>query len=154
MIWIPLRILNDIGFMQVRMTPLHDFAYWKPLFMIEEKQEMKHMADIEGDIPKNWPLTIIEQPPHSPSLNSSLEIDPGECFFSCQLFCAHPSLDAVLLTHPDTSLLDMNLGGLRVLWGTKRLVYYPRNQGIIQRSNAEFSLFPTKFDGAFSHSKW
>jgi hypothetical protein len=36
--------------------------------MIEEKQEMKHMADIddidiEGDIPKNWPLTIIEQPP-------------------------------------------------------------------------------------------
>jgi hypothetical protein len=92
------------------MTPLRDFAYLKPLFMIAEKQEMKHMVDIddidiEGDIPKNWPLTIIEQPPHSPSLN------PGERFFSCQLFCTHPSLDAVSLTCPDTSLLNMNLGG-------------------------------------------
>ncbi|KIJ89951.1 hypothetical protein K443DRAFT_126615 [Laccaria amethystina LaAM-08-1] len=66
-------------------------------FHAKEKQEMKHMADIddidiEGDIPKNWPLTIIEQPPHSPSLNSSLL-----------------EIDSASLTRPDTSLLDMNL---------------------------------------------
>ena len=35
---------------------------------------------------------------------------------------------------------------------TKRLVYYPRNQGIFQHSNAEFSLFPTKIDRVFSCS--
>jgi len=66
--------------------------------MIEQKQEMKHMADIddidiEGDIPKNWPLMIIEQPPHSPSLNSSLiEIDPGECFLAVNSFVLTPLL--------------------------------------------------------------
>ena len=37
---------------------------------------------------------------------------------------------------------------------TKRLVYYPRNRGFIQCSNAEFSLFPMKIDGASFHSKW
>ena len=50
--------------------------------------------------------------------------------------------------------LESSQSSLRVLWGTKRLVYYPRNRGIFQRSNAEFSLFPTKIDGAFSRSKW
>jgi len=73
------------------MTPLCDFAYLKPLFMIAEKQEMKHMVDIddidiEGDIPKNWPLTIIEQPPHSPSLN------PGERFLAVNSFVLTPPL--------------------------------------------------------------
>jgi hypothetical protein len=65
--------------------------------MIEEKQEMKHMADIddidiEGDIPKNWPLTIIEQPPHSPFNSSLLEIDSGECFLTVNSFVLTPPL--------------------------------------------------------------
>ena len=78
---------------------------------------------------------------------------PQVCYYRRRPSLLHPHIVCALhmLSVPSTHCLcPLHITSpLRY----EETVYYPRNRGIFQCSNTEFSLFPTKIDGAFSHSK-